>query len=233
MKTMKLLMVFLAGTVLTWHQALAQTGVDGGRLRDGGQGQWLERLREENPEEYERLQKLRATDSEAFQMELRKRLAERRGQTGTNQERRGGRWQTKRFGGGALMFEKLRKESPEEYSRLMRLRQENQPQFLQELRKMSDNRSKEEEKCIELGQLYRETEDPAERKRIEGEMKAAVLKAFDAKIELHQQRLAEMEERLTSMRRKLEERKANRDAVCEERVRDLTRNPELQWESGW
>jgi len=233
MKTTSFFLLLGVGVALLCLEAVAQDGVNGSGLKEGRAFPWLEHLREENPEEYERLKDLREADPEAFQLEIRKRLADRRNKTSGNQGRWGNRSKTKRFGDAPLMFEKLRNENPEEFERLMRLREEKPQVFLQELRKMTSDKGTEEDKCHELSRLYHDTEDPAEKERVKAELREVVLAAFDARIELHRRRLVEVENRLAGMRKKLEEREAGRTEVCEERLRELTKNPTLNWESGW
>ena len=141
------------------------------------------------------------------------------------------------------LLEKLKDEAPEEFERLMQLRQTDRRAFMQEIQKLARTKgldigrrgpghSPEERKCDELGKLYQETQDAAEKSRIKTELKAAVEAAFRKRIDMQRQRLAKMEEQIGKIRDGLEQREKNQSKICETRLEELTRDPALRWEHG-
>lgn len=206
---------------------------------------FLERLRQENPEEYKRLAQMRDEDPAAFKKAIRRRMESMRGgggpKFGPPNLQRGDRG--RRMKDGMEWLERMKRENPDEFQRLLQLRQTDPQQFSQELRKFAQQRrgsmrhsgraTEEERKCQELGRLYHETKDTAERERIRGELRGAVEAAFDRQIKERREWLDEMMRKIEGGRKRLAEREAKRDEVCEDRVHDLTRDPGLKWNQKW
>lgn len=206
---------------------------------------FLERLRQENPKEYERLTQMRDADPGAFKQAVRRKMESMRG--GAGQEfgpqgpQRGG--PGRRMKDGMEWMEQLRKENPEELNRLLELRKTDPSQFSQEVRKFAQERRgsmhrssemiDEERKCQELGRLYHESEDAAERERIRTELRGAVEASFDRQVKVRREWIDEMMHRIEEGRKRLAEREAQRSEVCEDRVHELTRDPKLKWDQRW
>ncbi len=151
----------------------------------------------------------------------------------------------------AAFMERLRQERPELHERLSRLYREDRPRFFQEVREMMRERapeqageggrgpgrvlreSPEEQKCAELSRLYLEARDEAEKERLKGELAEAVHAAFEARLRASKERVARLEEQLADFRQRLERMEANRDRICQDRVEELTKPPELRWDGNW
>lgn len=151
---------------------------------------------------------------------------------------------------GAFL-EHLRQERPELHERLTRLYGEDRQRFFQEVRALMRERglsvpegdaaapvrsrreSPEEQKCIELGRLYRETPAEPEKERLRGELADAVQAAFEARLGASKERIARLEEQLKDFRQHLDRLEANRDRICAERIEELTKPAELRWDDNW
>ncbi len=146
---------------------------------------------------------------------------------------------------GSLFFEQLKEENPEKFEEITRLREENPDEFRRKLRELAGSSGRghgmgagpagrlEEQKCQELTRLYHEAKDQDEKGRIRAELREAVQAVFDQRLETHRARLQDMESRFRKMREMLEARESNRDAVCEERLKELTKDPALSWDTRW
>lgn len=137
--------------------------------------------------------------------------------------------------------EKMQQEDPENYERLMALREENPEQFRQELRKMLTDRMQkrpgrgprrmtpEDQETVELAQLYQKAETDAEKDAIRGKLQVAVGKAYDARLTQQEEMLERMRERLQELEERVATRKESRDEMIENRVEQLTTDPTLRW----
>ena len=137
------------------------------------------------------------------------------------------------------LFEKLREQDPERFERLATLRETDPEAFHKEIREVMQQRFKGrrpgvaesmEQKCAELGDVYRRTTDEKARQRIRAELGTAVEEAFDARVKERLQRLERMEQEIQRIRREIEARKGNREEICKRRVDDLTQDPEHRWD---
>ncbi len=136
-------------------------------------------------------------------------------------------------------LEKLKKEKPEEFEELMKLREQEPAEFRKRISALArqhfqkrrlSNMPPEERRCIELSRKYAETEDPAAKEKVKAELEEAVQQAFDARIRQRLERLERMEKELKRIREQIEERKAHRDKICQTRVEELTRDPRYRWD---
>ncbi len=145
----------------------------------------------------------------------------------------------------AGFLEALRRENPEKYERLVKLREEDRQAFFKELREMLQARrgnkgagrgrkpAPEELRCRELSRQYHAARDPAEKERLKEELETAVEEAFEARLNGSKERLARIEQEMARFRENIQRLEANREKICETRVQELTRPPELKWDSRW
>jgi hypothetical protein len=135
-------------------------------------------------------------------------------------------------------IEQLKTENPEEYEKLMKLREKDPEAFRQALHtrlrdKMGDRirqmHEASEGETIELAERYHAAETAEEKAEVKEQLTAAVKKAFDERIATQKEMLKRMEEKLTEFRERMEKRKAKRDEICAERIEQLTRDPALKW----
>ncbi|MBT3380781.1 MAG: hypothetical protein HN742_39010 [Lentisphaerae bacterium] len=230
---------------LAWSQEKQQPEAPVGPVV-GRQAPLLDRLRQEQPEEYERLVKMREDDPTAFKKALRRRMessgrvgpGRRFGPQGPQRGEMG-----RRMKEGSEWMERLSTEKPEEFQRLLKLRESDPQAFSNELRKFVQERrgsghrpgrmDTDDRKCQELSRLYHATEDPAEKNRIRGELRAEVEAAFDRKIKVRGEWIDEMLRKIEEGRKRLAERGAQRTQICDDRVHELTRDPKLKWDQRW
>jgi len=131
-------------------------------------------------------------------------------------------------------LDSLRRENPEKFEKLMRLRREKPEEFQRQIAQLIRQRgrchlSPQEQKSLELSRKYMQTKSAEEKNKIMAELRKAVEAAFDARIADRLRRVERMEKELRRIRRQIEERKANRDKICEARIQELTRDPKYRW----
>jgi hypothetical protein len=93
--------------------------------------------------------------------------------------------------------------------------------------------SREELACRELAKRYHECEDEQEKETIRHELALAVDKAFETRMKAMEARVQRMEKELDAFQKRLDLLKENREAVCGERLDELLRPPELDWDGDW
>ncbi|MBP5639453.1 MAG: hypothetical protein J6X55_08235 [Victivallales bacterium] len=129
----------------------------------------------------------------------------------------------RRMDGFKLFMDKLKKEQPETYQRLEKLRVSDREAYFSELRKLMPARpmfpnkvGKLEHECQKLSSQYHEARTDGEREAIKKELIVAVENATDAMI-------ADMKERLKMMSERLAELEQNRQGAIDKRVEMLLR----------
>jgi hypothetical protein len=171
---------------------------------------FLEVLSEQNPEEFDRLKKLRDEDPEAFRKELHQRLQKER-------ERRG-------LPGGRG----LEQPSPEERGRLGRHQQTGGP-GPEGMNVRSPETDRLEQKSRDLAQAYRLSTDEAEKARLQAELKTNLAESFDLREKMRRERFAQMENRIKKVRELMEQRQAQREEIINRRLKELTEGEKLAW----
>ncbi len=128
--------------------------------------------------------------------------------------------------------DELRVTDPEEYGRLMRLREENPERFhgeirqlmrerLQERRKKDDS-PRNEEDAEELARQYRAATEPAEKAELKKQLETTLEATFARRQEQHRQMVRRLEQHLAKLREQLELRERQKDAIIKKRVEELT-----------
>jgi uncharacterized coiled-coil protein SlyX len=132
--------------------------------------------------------------------------------------------------------DQLKTENPEEFERLMKLRDENPEAFRQQIRERLGQRmgrgmrsSAEEGQVGELVQKYHQAQTEQEKEELKAQIQEAVTGAFGAQMAEQKEMIARMQQRLTEFRERLATREENREAIIENRVEQLTTEPELRW----
>lgn len=156
-------------------------GRDSQRMQPGAVEIWLKGLKERNPEEFERLSKLRTEDPAAFQKELRERL------------------QKMRDGGAKLHDEIVRRY----------------PELL-----------KQDQETHKLIESYKAA-SPDDKKQIRAELKKKLGEFFELREKARQETIQHLESQLGQLKKDAERRKANRDAIIDRRLKELTENDPL------
>lgn len=159
----------------------------------------MQHWKKKNPEEFERMQKLREEDPEAFRAELTRKLQEARLERGLHGERDGGMG-----------------------SRLMGPPGGDFEAMPPEVRAADD-------KVRELARTWRQTSDEAQRQTLRNEMQKTLGEAFDRREQVRRDRLAQMEKKITELRSTLEQRTQKRDEIIQKRLQELTEGDKLAW----
>lgn len=110
-------------------------------------------------------------------------------------------------------FQKLQKENPTEYQRLLKLRVENRDQFFQEMAKIFPNRSRDlhfkllgiEKQCWAIARQLRTTPPPANAEELKKQLQTLTAASIDTIVENTQDRLKELQKRLELIQQKREE----------------------------
>ncbi len=181
---------------------------------------WLEKLKHENPAEYERMRRLRDENLPAFREEMRNK-----------------------FKNELLM--RLQREHPALYESLMngpehdrewlldRLLRPNPQGNVQPKNDLGGPRApppdENEEKVRQLAQNYRAATDPAEKDKIRAEIRSELNKSFDLRMQHRQAEVEGFEKRIAEMRTNLDARNANRKAIVDRRLKELTEGENLAW----
>lgn len=174
---------------------------------------WLERLKTDNPEEYERLTTLREEDPRAFHDELRERVKQKMRETFNTRrnERQGGKPHADeargpndqnphggRRGGGRRPF---MEQTPE----------------MQEL----------EQEARRLGEQLRSVEGD-EQAAVRDRLRSVIGKLFDARESQRREQLQRMRDDLDRFQSMIEKRSANREQIIDNYMEQLA-HPELHW----
>jgi len=179
---------------------------------------WMEHLRNRNPEEFDRLSRLRQEDPEAFRRELGDRLQRRRVETRL-------------------------KAMPKLQEYLMGLPEPERNELLKEIGELAgggprggmphvseDPRARDLlEKTGELSRAYRHTDNAEERAGIKQELSAKVAELFDLQEKQREEMIGKMEQKLGSLKAVLEQRRTNRQEIIDRRIQELTDGDPLAW----
>jgi len=165
----------------------------------------------------------------------RKKMREKFQGKGKNDLRLGG--EEDDLDGGDSRGERMRNFinlfSPEEMQEHQKIHKENPDKMREEIKKkLSEKRKNWEEqnkKMQELSEKYRNASSETEKEEIKNTMREKLTEQFNKKMEMNSKRLEQAEKKLDQLRKKFEERKKKADSIIEEKIRELTRDPDLAW----
>lgn len=139
----------------------------------------------------------------------------------------------------------LRANNPKEFERLQALHKENPDAFRKEMRRALQEYAKKEhpeqykqfakmrkseERLQKLAKQYRAAQDPAEKTKIEQDMRTELEQQFAEKQKMRQQELEALEKRLNEFRASLLSREQNKEAMIDMRIKALTEGPDaVNW----
>lgn len=86
-----------------------------------------------------------------------------------------------------------------------------------------------EDKIRDLAQAWRSAPTEEEKQKVKTELVTALNEAFDVREQVRRERLAQMEKKLAELRTSLEQRTAQRQAIIEKRLNELTEGEKLVW----
>jgi hypothetical protein len=210
---------------------------DGNQERHGGgpgagmADRVLERLAQADPETATRLRELREQEPAAFRRELRSAMMKhgpelfRGDREGGKGGARGGRGDA--FAGRGVL-DRLRREAPTQFEELVQLRQEDPEAFQQRLGEIAHEygerhkRGRDEVRQImEVAKRYQASEDDAEKTELRSKLEGLVAKSFDNQLEEKEAWIKKLEADLEKQRERLVARRADRDALIQERLETI------------
>lgn len=166
---------------------------------------WMKRLQERNPEEFERLSKLRTENPDAFQKVLKERLAKMR------------EGKLEDLPHVKAFLEKLPAEEREQF--LKRLR-EGGSKMREEWSKHNASLAKSEQEARKLVAAYKKA-SPDDQKKLRADLKKNVSESFELREKARQENIQRVEGQLAKLKKDAEKRKADREAIIEGRLKEL------------
>lgn len=85
------------------------------------------------------------------------------------------------------------------------------------------------ENMLKLSRAFRASTDPAEKETIRNELRSRTAEMFDLREKQRREQIAAIERDLVQLKASTEKRQANRDAIIERRVSELTGEDPLKW----
>lgn len=150
-------------------------------------------------------------------------------------QNKGGGWMNQDEQDGRMnrILQFMNSLSDEERARLEKLRKEDPDAFKAEMQKLKEKakeqRQQEEAKVRELVKKYREAKTDEEKQKALNEIKAETVKQFNTMMEANKKCIEQTEKSLEEFKKRCEEQMKNSDAIIDERVKDLTKDPALKW----
>lgn len=206
----------------------------------------MERIKQVDPQQYERLKKMQSTDPDAFRGELRRLLRRGRfrhgdGQQGGRSSDRNAFWGRKMPGFGKLpgaqFMRQLSQDDPEKFKEMRQLYEKDPEEFHQRLRDMirqrygqkaEKGRNRELEQSIrKLIKQYSQAGNEAEKQAVRLELKKKLNQAFDERVKARKARMAQLEKQLDKFRKIIAKRQQNRDKIIEKRLDSMLQHPTL------
>jgi hypothetical protein len=179
--------------------------------------QWMERMKDRHPEDFEHLREMREKDPMAFRGVLRQRLTDER------------------------VLAKL-KEHQEVYEALMRLPEQERKEVLRSLSPSApfggpgggpgkrDPKIREmERETLEMSRAFRAAKDETEKTRIRGDLRAKLEELFDLRERERKSHIDRIEKDLAELQKTLADRQAHRDEIITRRLEQLTEGEKLGW----
>jgi hypothetical protein len=187
---------------------------------------WMEMQRRDDPREFDRLQRMREENPDAFRDELRGRI-------------------------GRQVLERLQRDRPAVYAAYRQLPPPDREWLLERLQhfgppqmgrrgmawgagpdKPGQRPGVDEENDAEIRKLaesYRASSDPAEKERLRKDLTSELNRRFDERTADRKRDLDDVEKRITQMKEGLRMREAHRDAIVEKRLKELTESADAAW----
>ena len=178
----------------------------------------MQRIKEHDPDEYDRLEQLREDNPDAFHQALREKLQKHR------------------------KFRRQIKDYPEMQEAFRDMPSPRQELFMDALgdghQKRGNGRGidknklelhKMEREAQELARAYRHAVDDDAREEILGSLREHLSRSFDMREARRKQAIAHMESKLHSLKESLDDREASRNKIIENRINQLTGEDPLKW----
>ncbi len=173
--------------------------------------QWLDRLRTEDPEEYERLSELRETSPLAFRIELRRRVSEARTLRIIREE----------HPSFYAYLSELDREERDRLGHLLLQVAETSPMRPHRHRRLRMPQIEANEEVHRLFSRWEEAETEAEQDEALDRMRATIGMVFDRRTAQQEAEIERLEEQLARLRDLVDSRNAQRDEWIERTLQGL------------
>lgn len=178
---------------------------------------WMENVRKDRPEEFERLQRLRNDDPRAFRQELHQRVRQEKVMA--------------RLRDYPRLHEALAELPPDQREdAVKKLLAAHMPKGMsQRMQRMNPESRRLEAETMGMSKAYRACGDDAEKERIRTDLRLKLTELFDLREAERRAQVARMEEDLGKIRGSLEQRERHRDEIIDRRLQELTDGDVLKW----
>lgn len=180
--------------------------------------QWMERMKQDHPADFERLRALREKNPEGFRWALHQRLREER-------------------------ILKALRDHPKVFEFLMGLPEEERAKVLLKLAQTQGPRGgphgppgmmnpeilRLETEARQLSRTYRETTDETARQKLRQDLRQRLETLFDLREKERAAQIQRIETDLTNLKKALDDRKARREEIINRRLQELTDGDALKW----
>ena len=123
--------------------------------------------------------------------------------------------------------------SEEEKTEFKKLHEKNPEAFREALnKKMQALKAKKQEdtsKVMDLVKKYNEAQSSGEKNQFQRQIKELCEKQFDERMESNRKSIEHVEQRLTELKKKYQDRVSKKNEIIEQRLKDLTKDPSLEW----
>lgn len=171
------------------------------RAAQGAVDVWLKRVKTHDPQEFERLSKLRQENPEAFQKELKERLEKIR---------------ANKRGDLSLDVAASFKSAPGERGAFAARSRDGGKQRDPHQADLN----KQEQEIHKLAASYK-TATSAEKQKLQAELKKKITDVFELREQSRRESIQRLEVQLVQLKKDADNRKSNRDAIIERRLKEL------------
>ena len=178
---------------------------------------WMERMRDRDPERFERMCEMRDKDPDGFRGVLRQRLTTER------------------------TLAKL-KNCPTVYEALMSLPEAEREQVLRDLApsapfggpggrpaRMNSQIREMERDTLEMSRAFRTAKDEAEKSKIRDDLRAKLGEVFDLREQERRSHFERIQKDVSELQKTLADRQAHRNEIIARRLEQLTEGEKLGW----
>ena len=203
-------------------QGPSRRGMRGGGGGGGGGAppieMWLDMIKEKDPAEYEKLIALKNENPNAFYNNLRYRVKLERFKSDLQEHPK-----------VMEVFDALSEEDRRWIVSKIQPPKKMQSPGAPQSRIASPEINTAEQTSIELTQKYHQTKDEKEKQKIKEDIRTQLNKTFDLREQKRAEELNTIQTHLQTLEQTVESRKANRDAIIEQRLHQLTEGDEWEW----
>jgi hypothetical protein len=147
-------------------------------------------------------------------------------------------------------LDRMKEKHPEEYARLLKLRETSPEEFRQALHEklaqekmrsrshdgehgrpppMNPEIMKSEKEAMDIAKTYRQTTDAAQKEQIRKDLRQKLEVLFDLREKDRQEHIRRIEADLANLKKSVDQRQKNREQIIDRRLQELTGEEGLRW----